>query len=119
MKIDLTDDERSQLLSALARQAHEQEEFASAPGVVGTPVAAPFIARAAATRALIAKVDQAALDAFKATLPPPPPGTGPGACGGCGGHAHQVEDGDRAWVECTHGCGWTTEVKPSAARTLR
>jgi hypothetical protein len=115
MLIDLTDAERSDVLFALARQAHEQDDFASAPGVVGTAHAAPFIARAAAARALIAKIDQAALDAFKTTLNLPPPGTGPAACEGCGGHAHQVVDGARTWVECTHGCGWTTEPGKAAA----
>jgi hypothetical protein len=115
MLIDLTDGERSDVLFALARQAHEQEEFASAPGVVGTAGAAPFIARAAAARALIAKIDKAVLDAFTATLNLPPTLTGPGACRGCGGNAHQVVAGDRSWIECTHGCGWTTEPGKAAA----
>lgn len=40
-------------------------------------------------------------------------GDGP-SCGGCGGEAHQVRDGARTWIECTHGCGWTTEPPPAA-----
>lgn len=31
-------------------------------------------------------------------------------CGKCHGHAHSVVDGDRSYLECTHGCGWTSKA---------
>lgn len=31
------------------------------------------------------------------------------SCGGCGGHAHSVRDGEATWTECTHGCGWRSD----------
>lgn len=68
MHIDLTSEEQLLIRATLEREAHVQDEFASAPGVLGTPTAAAFTARAAAVRALLAKLDAAALDTFKASL---------------------------------------------------
>lgn len=109
MSVHLTSEEQLLIRATLEREAHVQDEFASAPGVLGTTTAASFTARAAAARGIIAKLDAAALETFKASLDLPGD-EGPGPCGGCGSHAHRVVDGERSWVECTHGCGWSTKA---------
>jgi hypothetical protein len=106
MLIDLTDDERKLITAVLERHAHEQREFASA--LAAGPSADTFLASAREARTLAKKLDEAALAAFRASIDVAEL-AGPGACGGCGGHAHRVVAGDRAWVECTHGCGWSTK----------
>jgi hypothetical protein len=66
MRIDLDEQELLLLQTLLDREAHEQTDFATTPGVVGTATAVSFTTRAAAARALAAKLEQAALAEFKA-----------------------------------------------------
>lgn len=66
MRIELDEQERIFILTLLEREAHEQTDFATTPGVAGTATAVSFTARAAAAKALAEKLEQAALADFKA-----------------------------------------------------
>jgi hypothetical protein len=62
MLIDLTDEERLLITIILEQHAHEQADFATTTGVMGTAAGDHFKTRAAQVRTVLKKFDQVARD---------------------------------------------------------